>query len=201
MIKAFSIIAALATAVQAVALITLHLLPTGYNPVRDAVSDYGVGRYRGWFWLQAVAGGVGCLALGIALAQLHPFTPTQVVVALIVTAAARFLIPFFATDQHGSRFQTLHGIIHMILAVIAFGGLVWAATGLWSTLRHYPAWNGAEGALTIIPWIMLGSVIAVVLAIAGPRLKPFFGVFERLFYLSSIPWVLIVAIDLARISG
>jgi hypothetical protein len=89
----------------------------------------------------------------------------------------------------------------MILAVIAFGGLVWAATGLWSTLRHYPAWHGAEGALTIIPWIMLGSVIAVVLALRGPRLKPFFGVFERLFYLSSIPWVLIVAIDLARIAG
>ena len=43
MINAFSIIAALATAVQAVALIMLHLLPTGYNPVRDAVSDYGVG--------------------------------------------------------------------------------------------------------------------------------------------------------------
>jgi hypothetical protein len=124
------------------------------------------------------------------------------VVALIVTAAARFLIPFFATDQHGSRFQTAHGIVHMILAVIAFGGLVWAATGLWSTLRHYPAWQGAEGALTIIPWIMLGSVIAVVLAIKGPRLHPFFfGVFERLFYLSSITWVLIIAIDLARISG
>ena len=199
--KAFSIVAALATAVQAVALITLHLLPTGYNPVRDAVSDYGVGPYRGWFWLQAAAGGVGCLALGIALAQLHPFTPTQVVVALIVTAVARFLIPFFATDQKGSRFQTLHGTIHMILAVIAFGGLVWAATGLWSTLSHYPAWHGAESALTILPWIMLGSVIAVVLAIAGPRLKPFFGVFERLFYLSSITWMLIVAINLARISG
>jgi hypothetical protein len=128
--KAFSIVAALATAVQAVALIVLHLLPTGYNPVRDAVSDYGVGPYRGWFWLQAVAGGVGCLALGIALAQLHPVTPTQAVVALIVTAGARFLIPFFATDQHGSRFQTLHGTIHMILAVIAFGGLVWAAGAL-----------------------------------------------------------------------
>jgi len=99
---AFSIVAALATAVQAVALITLHVLPTGYNPVRDAVSDYGVGRYRGWFWLQAVAGGLGCLALGIALAQLHPFTPTQVAVALIVTAAARLLIPFFATDQGGA---------------------------------------------------------------------------------------------------
>ena len=199
--EASSIVAALATAVQAVALIMLHLRPTGYNPVRDAVSDYGVGRYRGWFWLQAVAGGLGCLALGIALAQLHPSTPTQVVVALIVTAAARLLIPFFATDQGGSRFQTPHGIIHMILAVIAFGGLVWAATGLWPTLSHYPAWHGAQSALTILPWIMLGAVIAVVLAIRGPRLKPFFGLFERLFYLSSITWVLIVAIDLTRISG
>ena len=201
MTEAFSIIAALATVLQACALVVLHFLPTGYDPVRDAVSDYGVGPYRGWFWLQAVAGGVGCLALAIALAQLHPFTPTQVVVALVVTAASRFLIPFFATDQNGSRFQTAHGIVHMILAVIAFGGLVWAATGLWSALHHYPAWQGAEGALTIIPWIMLGSVIAVVLAIRGPRLHPFFGVFERLFYLSSITWMLIVAVDLARISG
>ena len=140
---------------------------TGYYPVRDAVSDYGVGPYRGWFWLQAVAGGVGCLALGIALARLHPFTPTQVVVALIVTAGSRFLIPFFATDQHGGRFQTLHGTIHMILAVIAFGGLVWAATGLWPTLSHYPAWHGTESALTIIPWIILGCVVAVVLAIGA----------------------------------
>ena len=37
--EAFSIVAALATAVQATALVMLHLLPTGYNPVRDAVSD------------------------------------------------------------------------------------------------------------------------------------------------------------------
>ena len=201
MAEAFSILAALAAVLQACALVTLHLQPTGYDPVRDAVSDYGVGPYRGWFWLQAVSGGVACLALAIALTQLQPFTPTQAVVALIVTAGARFLIPFFATDQHGSRFQTAHGIIHMILAVIAFGGLVWAATDLWSTLRHYAAWQGVEGALTIIPWIMLGSVIAVVLAIRGPLLHPFFGVFERLFYLSSITWMLIVAIDLARISG
>jgi hypothetical protein len=44
--RAFSVVAALATAVQAVALIMLHLLPTGYHPVRDAVSDYGVGPHQ-----------------------------------------------------------------------------------------------------------------------------------------------------------
>jgi Protein of unknown function (DUF998) len=70
MTEAFSIVAALAAVLQACALVTLHFQPTGYDPVRDAVSDYGVGPYRGWFWL-AVAGGVACLALGIALAQLH----------------------------------------------------------------------------------------------------------------------------------
>ena len=43
-------------------------------------------QYRAWFWLRAVAGGLACLALGIALTGLHPFKPTQVVVALIVTA-------------------------------------------------------------------------------------------------------------------
>lgn len=41
--EAFSIAAALATAGQGRALIVLHLLPTDNNPVRDAVSDHGVG--------------------------------------------------------------------------------------------------------------------------------------------------------------
>jgi len=198
-IETLSIIAAFFTAVDAAALVVLHVLPTGYDPVSDAVSDYGVGPYRAWFWLHAVTGGLGCLALATALARIHPFTPTQVVVALIVTAVARFLIPFFATDQGDGRFQTPHGIIHMILAVLAFGGLVWAASGLWSTLKHYPSWHGLESFLTIVPWVMLGSVIAVVLAIRGPRLKPFFGVFERLFYVSSFAWLFVVSIELARI--
>ena len=120
---------------------------------------------------------------------------------LILTTAARFLLRFFATDQSGNRFETLRGTIHMILAVVSFGGLVVAATSLWSTLRHYPAWHGAEGLLTVLPWIMLGSVLAVVVAIRGPRLKPYFGVFERLFYLSSLAWIFVVAIELAKISS
>lgn len=58
----------------------------------------------------------------------------------------------------------------------------------------------AEALLTIVPWVMLGSVIAVLLAI-GTRLHPFFGLFERLFYLSSLTWLSFVAIDLPRITG
>lgn len=198
MTESLGIAAAALVAVQATALVVLRVLPTGYSVVSDAVSDYGVGRFRAWFWLQVVSGGIACLLVGVALDQQHPFTPTAAVVALTVTAAARMLVPFFATDQGRSRFQTLHGTVHMLLAVVAFGGLVWAATSLWSTLRHYPAWGGLEGPLTVLPWIMLGSVAAVVVAIRGPRLAPLLGVFERLFYLSSITWLMIVAVELAR---
>jgi hypothetical protein len=195
-----SILALIVTIIQAFALIILHFMPTGYSPYHDAVSDYGIGAYRSWFWLQAAAGGLGCLFLGIALLRLQPFTPTSAAIALIVTAASRFLIPFFTTDQNGSRFQTVHGIIHMILAFLAFGGIIWAATSLWDTLQHYPAWQGEQTILSTLSWVMVVSVIALVLALKGPRLKRIFGIFERLFYVSSISWILVVAINLVRVS-
>ena len=120
---------------------------------------------------------------------------------LIAAAAARFLIPFFATDQGGSRFQTVHGTAHMILAVTSFGGIVVAATSLWSTLRHYPGWHGVEGWVTILPWVMLASVIALVVALRAPLIRRHFGLYERLFYLSSIAWFLVIAIQLAHLSS
>jgi hypothetical protein len=199
---AFAIIAIIATAVQTLALIALHLLPTGYSPVRDAVSDYGVGRYRSGFWLQALAGGVAGITLAIGLNQLSPFTPTLVVIMLILSSIARFLIPFFPTDQDGSRFQTAKGSMHMLLAFVSFGGITAAATTLWSTLNHYSAWQGVKSPLGILSWVILGSVIGLVLALRPQlRLHLIVGLVERLFYLASLTWFFIVAIDLARISG
>jgi Protein of unknown function (DUF998) len=152
----FNIIAAIATAAQAGAVILLHLLPTGYSPVRDAVSDYGIGRYRAWFWTQAVAGGVAGLALAIALAETTPSIPTLVILA---------------------------------------------ASELGSALEHQAAWHDVKGWLTTLPWVMTGSAIGVVLALRAPRLHLIFGLIERLFYVSSIAWFLIVSIELTRIAG
>jgi hypothetical protein len=110
----------------------------------------------------------------------------------------------FVVLRHRSRWESLpntdrghpHG-----LGRAGLWRLVWAAMGLWATLKHYPAWHGAKAFLTIVPWVMLGSVVAVLLAIRGPRLKPFFGAVERLFYVVSLAWLFVVSIDLARISG
>jgi hypothetical membrane protein len=199
MVETFGIVTIVAIAVQAIALIALHVLPTGYDPKIDAVSDYGIGEYRGWFWTQALAGGVGCFALAVALGDAKPSMPTEAIVLLVVAGLARLLIPVFPTDQNGSRFQTAAGTIHMILAIVIFAAIIVAASKLGSTLEHRPAWQGVKGWLTALPWVMIGGAVGTLVALRGPRLKRIVGLFERLFYVASIAWFFIVAIELARI--
>jgi Protein of unknown function (DUF998) len=186
-----------AVAAQTIALIALHVLPTGYDPRTDAVSDYGIGRYRGLFWMQALAGAVACLALAIALGDVKPSIPSLVIVLLVIAGVARLLIPVFPTDQNGSRWQTVPGSIHMILAIVIFAAIIVAASKLGSTLEHRPAWHGVKGWLTALPWVMTGGAVGTLVAMRS-RFKRV-GLFERLFYVSSIAWFFIVAIEVARI--
>ena len=44
--EALALLTRVATIVCAAALVGLHALPTGYRPLHDPVSDYGVGRER-----------------------------------------------------------------------------------------------------------------------------------------------------------
>jgi hypothetical protein len=134
------------------------------------------------FWLHLITGALACLSLAFALSHLDR-SPTQAVVALVATAGARLLLPFFASDRGDDRSQTAHGTVHILLAVVSFGGLVWASSFLGSTLS----------------WVMLGSV-AVLVALRRRRLAPWFGLFERLFYVASFAWLFSVAIDHASTS-
>ncbi len=119
---------------------------------------------------------------------------------LLISVVARFLIPFFPTDQNGSRFQTLPGTIHMLLAIVIFASIIVAASKFGTAVEHEAAWQGVKGWLSALPWVMTASAVGVLLALR-PRLKLKFGLLERLFYVSSIAWFFIVSIELARIAG
>ena len=93
----------------------------------------------------------------------------------------------------------MHGTIHMILAIAIFAAIIIAASKLGSTLEHRPAWHNVKGWLTTLPWVMTGGAVGTLVALRGPRLKRIVGLFERLFYVASIAWFFIVAIELARI--
>ena len=201
MVTTFSVIALLAVSVQAFVLVVLHRLPTGYNPVRDAISDYGVGRYRAYFAAQLIAGALACACIAVAFSQLHPYVPTFVVAALLVNAAARFLMPAFPTDQSGSRFKTVKGTVHMVLAIVAFAAVAAAATSLSGLFLYYHDWHDEKTLLDTLGWVVLVGAAATALALVGPRLKQIFGLIERLFTLSVIVWLYVVSIELIRFAG
>ena len=198
MVTTSSVVALLAVSVQLVVLAVLHVLPTGYNPVRDAISDYGVGRYRLYFAVQVWAGALACAAIAVAFTRLHPYVPTFVVTALLVNAAARVLMPLFPTDQSGSRFKTVKGTIHMILAIVAFAGVAAAASSLSGLLTHYRDWHGIRTLVQALGWVVLVGAIATAVALIGPRLKKIFGLVERIFTFSVIIWLYVISIELIR---
>jgi hypothetical protein len=198
MVSAFSVIALIAVSAQLAILVALHVLPTKYDPVHDAISDYGVGDYHRYFWAQLVAGALACIGIAVALTGLHPYVPTLVVVLLLANAAARLLMPAFPTDQSGNRFETVRGTIHMVLAVAAFAAVAAAATGLGGLFSHYSTWHSAKGLLVAVGWVVLAGAVACALGLIGPRLKSMFGLIERFFTLSVIVWIYIMSIELIR---
>jgi hypothetical protein len=119
-----------------------------------------------------------------------------------LSAVARVLIPVFPTDQHGSRFQTAKGTIHMVLAIAIFASIAVAASNLGGTLVHEHAWHSVKGLVDgWLPWVITGTASATGLAIIGPRLKRIFGLLERSYYASSILWFFVISIELARIGS
>ena len=106
---------------------------------------------------------MACFALAVALGDAKPRCPL-VIVLLVIAGLARLLIPVFPTDQNGSRWQTVPGTIHMILAIVIFAAIIFAASKLGSTLEHRPAWHGVKGWLNVLPWVMTGGAVGTLVA-------------------------------------
>lgn len=113
----------------------LHAAPTGYSPVRDPVSAYGVGAYARWYQAQAACAGIAGILLAIALKH-----PGHVVALLVVFGFARLAITQFPMDTQR--------VPHWLLAVVAFGTVTSAAIRL-----HYA-----------LGWAMLAALIVSVVA-------------------------------------
>jgi len=169
---------ALACAVGCVVcLLYLHLAPTGYSPVRNAVSEYGVGRYARWYGLQARLAGAAAICLAFALGH-----PRRVVTLLAVLAAARIAIGWFPTDGPASEEPSWRGVVHLLLALVAFAAASWAAIAL-RTGDHGEPWVG---------WLMAALAIGTMLSLRTP-LRPWFGLIERGYYAAMLAWLVLVS--------
>jgi hypothetical protein len=108
-------------------LIALHILPTGLDPIRYAVSDYGWTRYSVGYRAMVVLQGVGALLIGFGLSQA---TDASSLVWLLVYGIVRILVAGFMTDREpeGLRSLTPTGRIHILLAGSAFAAIALAAS-------------------------------------------------------------------------
>ena len=168
-------------------LVVLHVSPTGYRPVRNAVSEYGVGAYAGWYRAQAAFAGIAAVCLAAALAHDLDPVPRRVVGLLVVFSLARVAIGFFPTDLVGSAALTRTGAVHMALAVAAFASIAWAASALRASAHGTP-WLG---------YVMIVTAVGTAAAVRGAALRPILGLIERGFYAAFLTWIFLVSLRLA----
>ncbi|EPD57762.1 DUF998 domain-containing protein [Streptomyces sp. HGB0020] len=171
--------------------IALHVLPTGYHAVHHAVSDYAIGAYGTLFRRGLYLSSIGLLLLTIGLC-LNPGAPPLQVSDLVFL----FLVPFmrvgmalFPTNLEGEK-VSLRGLAHYAFAVAAFAFTYSAISGLTSTLSNLPPWNAVSGLLSALHEIALISLILVVITLI-PRLRKVFGLFERVFLVSTNVWFVV----------
>jgi len=161
----------------------LHLVPTGLNPVRDAVSDYGTTERHWSYRVMAAALGVGAALLAVALGQR---TDAKALYWLYIFAASRIAIAEFMTDA-GPDEVTIEGRIHWLLAAVAFTSIAFAASDI--------SWSGDPGALRPLGYAVAASAVATLLTRMIPPGRVVFGLAERLLYVTMIAWLVTAAVD------
>jgi hypothetical membrane protein len=173
--------------------ILLAFLRPGYSLIYNAESDYGRGP---WFWVMDLNFLLRC-ALSLALAgalyrALRPDGRARGGLALLVTwALCSGLLAFFADDiegtpRHGS------GVVHVILAFIAFTCIAIGAIVISASLRSDPAWRPAAPALLAIS--VAGAVAYLLLGAALKHQHAPGGLYERIFLGLELLWIAVAAV-------
>jgi hypothetical protein len=172
-------------AASGVILIALHFLPTGLDPIRYAVSDYGWTPYTLGYRAMVVLQGAGAILIAVGLGQQ---TDANSLGWLYVYGAVRLLISGFMTDREpaGLRSLTRTGRIHMLLAGTAFASIAVAASHL--------DWTGKPAVLGPLGWLVTATAIATGAALVLPALRRVaLGLIERTHYAAAIAWLIVVA--------
>jgi len=176
--------------------VLLAFLRPAYSLLYNAESDYGRGP---WYWVMDLNFLLRCalsLAIAVALAEAaRPSPRLRVGLALLVTwAVCSGLLAFFADDPEGTP-QHGSGVIHLVLAFIAFTAIAIGAILISASLMSDPAWRPAAP-------VMLGISIAAALAylvlgraVGHPHLPG--GLFERIFLGLELLWITVAALAIA----
>jgi hypothetical membrane protein len=177
--------------------VLLAFLRPGYSLLYNAESDYGRGP---WFWVMDLNFLLRCaLSLAIAAALYKTARPdgrTRWGLALLVTwAVCSGLLAFFADNPEGTP-QTASGVVHLVLAFIAFTCITIGVILISASLMSDPAWRPAAPVLLAIS--VAGACAYLLLGTAGKHHHAPGGLYERIFLGLELLWIVVSAVAIAR---
>jgi len=176
--------------------VLLRFLRPGYSLLYNAESDYGRGP---WFWVMDLNFLLRCaLSLAVAAALSRAARPDSRLrggLGLLVTwAACSGLLAFFADNPEGTKL-TGSGIVHLVLAFIAFICVAIGTVVISASLRSDPAWRSAGGALLVIA--VAGVAALLLLGTANKHHHAPGGLYERIFLGLELLWMAVAAWHIA----
>jgi hypothetical membrane protein len=193
---ALSVVSLVATLTYLAIMAILHALPTGYSPVRHAVSDYAVGRYRPLFTAGLYVSSVAVLTLAFALLSGIGTPPlaSRDVAYLLLIPLVRIGMTLFPTDLEGQRISRT-GLLHYLFAIAAFTLTYLAISDMTPALRALDPHGWISAPLDWVAWVVGPALALIVITMFRP-LRRIFGLFERIFLVSSNVWFALVAVVL-----
>lgn len=180
---------------SAISLAAAHFVDRGVNPVRDAVSDFGAREHPWYYRIAALWLGLAGLLTAVILGDAMFPKPTVTILALLVFAAARWAITIFPTDLEDED-ETSTGQAHAALATAAFAAFAIAAIGFGLAIDRDPFWADLETVFLALGVLAMFVAGLTGVAYARPVLRPYFGLIERLLYVTMFVWFSAVALAL-----
>ncbi len=200
---ALVILSSAALAVYTVCLLALHLLPTGYSPLRDPVSLYADSRWGPLYALAQLAAGVCALGMAGAFVVFRAPLPGIGLAGLVALGLARLLlvtVPARLSDRDvaSGALPSRRVLIHQLLALVSFGMIALVTLTLTAPLIAWSAWRGPAPLLIAAAAIALAAVALFFVSGAVPHMRPYFGLVQRAVYMGIILWQAAVLLPLAR---
>jgi hypothetical protein len=185
----------LGAAVAVSALVWLHLKPTGLDPLRDAVSHYGITPFRVGYRVQTIAMAVSGLGAAIGLYSALHGDAAVVVAALAAFVAARAVISWLPMDEPG-QLVTPRGAWHLLLALVAFIAIFIAELRLGRVLDRTDTWPDWQAASVPFDIAFVLGLVGMVVTRRLPHRTHVFGLAERFYYLAMLGWLVFVGFAL-----
>lgn len=173
--------------------VVLAFLRPGYSLIYNAESDYGRGA---WYWVMDLNFLLRCalsLAIAGALSQAVRLNwrIRSGLALLLVWAICSGLLAFFADDVEGQP-QRGSGVVHLVLAFIAFTAVAIGAIQISVGLVSDPSWRRVRPLLLVIS--IAGAAAYLLLGAVLKRHHAEDGLYERIFLGLELLWITIVAL-------